>query len=241
MNLIFRVMTLVMAMFAYAVQPANAQPIATLADGSYTYCSLPKPTANLPVATETSPPAPPAIDSAEPAIPAWIPAILEAQATSVGSIGTGAIAIDSSVPGTPPAIPIQVLPASTTPVLTKSTGDLNSSVLQYLSQSNAVCFEFQKQGQQVRGILNSPAAHGTDGIHLIGTTVESRIIGQAVQVFVDGATQVRSNPNPPIQNVQDYWNNKVFINLKQPQFLDATVPAAVYQEAIVNLSNFYPY
>jgi hypothetical protein len=139
-----------------------------------------------------------------------------------------------------------VLPAEPAPVLTKATPDLPASaidisLLHYLSQTNAVCFEFQKQGDRIKGILNSPGAYGTDGIHVEGTAADGLVTGRAVQVFVDGAAQVRKDPIVPIQNVQDYWNNKAFIKLNQAQFQDAEVPLVIYDQATLNLSDFYAY
>jgi hypothetical protein len=251
MNLIFRVMILIMAMLAYVGQDANAEgSIGSLADGQYNYCSWPKPDwagqAPPAIAIETPPEAPPEAPASQPA-----PAIQLPATTSFPQ------PLDSTIEsalGDPPGIPILVLPAEpgpepvleSGPVLTKATPDrpsssIDSSLLHYLSQTNAVCFEFQKQGNQVRGILNSPAAYGTDGIHVEGTASDVTVTGRAVQVFVDGAAQVRKDPIVPIQNVQDYWNNKAFIKLNQAQFQDAEIPLVIYDKATLNLSEFYAY
>jgi hypothetical protein len=253
MNLIFRVMMVIMAMLAYAAQQANAEgantqgansqgSIASLADGQYNYCSWPKPdwAGQVPPVIAAPPEAP----ASQPA-----PAIQVPATTSVPQ------PLDSTIApplGDPPGIPIVVLPAEPepvlepAPVLTKAIPDrpsssIDISLLHYLSQTNAVCFEFQKQGDQVRGILNSPAAYGTDGIHVEGTAAEAIVTGRAIQVFVDGAAQVRKDPIVPIQNVQDYWNNKAFIKLNQAQFQDAEVPLVIYDQATLNLSEFYAY
>jgi hypothetical protein len=261
MNLIFRVMIVIMAMLAYAAQQASAQganlqgvnpqgavaegAIASLGDGQYNYCSLPKPdwAGQVPpavAAIEASPGGPPAVPTPVIQVPATTQLPLQSPQPPDSTIA----------PGDPPGIPIVVLPAEPNPepgpVLAKSMPDLpassiDTSLLHYLSQTNAVCFEFQKQGDHVRGILNSPGAYGTDGIHVEGTAANGLITGRAVQVFVDGAAQVRKDPIVPIQNVQDYWNNKAFIKLNQAQFQDAEIPLVIYDHATLNLSEFYAY
>jgi hypothetical protein len=251
MNLIFRVMMVIMAMLAYTAQQASAQgategTIASLADGQYNYCSWPKPDW-----AGQAPPAVAAIEAPAEVPPAVSTSAIQVPATTPLPIQSPQILDSVIVPlGDPPGIPIVVLPAEPNPepglVLAKSMPDLPASsidisLLHYLSQTNAVCFEFQKQGDQVRGILNSPGAYGTDGIHVEGTAIDGMITGRAVQVFVDGAAQVRKDPIVPIQNVQDYWNNKAFIKLNQAQFQDAEVPLVIYDQATLNLSEFYAY
>jgi hypothetical protein len=247
MNLIFRVMMVIMAMLAYAAQQASAQgasegSISSLGDGQYNYCSLPKPDwAGQAAAIEAPPELPPAVST--PAI--QLPATTQLPPQSPQPLDATIAPL-----GNPPGIPIVVLPAEPNPepgpVLAKSMPNLPASsidvsLLHYLSQTNAVCFEFQKQGDQIRGILNSPGAYGTDGIHVEGTAAAAIVTGRAIQVFVDGAVQVRKDPIVPIQNVQDYWNNKAFIKLNQAQFQDAEVPLVIYDQATLNLSGFYAY
>lgn len=218
MNLIFRVMTLVMAMLVCAAQQGSTQgTIESLPDGQYNYCSIPKPD--------------------------WAAQVLPIAAAEVQPMA------ELTTPGEPPAIPIAVLPAEAAvvsgnepaPPLTKSSSSLDISLLHYLSQTNAVCFEFHKQNDQIRGILNSPSAYGTDGIHLEGLGSTSTVIGRAVQVFVDGPDQVRRDPMVPVQNVQEYWNTKGFVQLSQPKFYDSAVPMVIYGNVTLNLANFYAY
>ncbi len=247
MNLIFRVMIVIMAMLAYAAQQARAEgAIGSLADGQYSYCSLPKPdwAGQVPpsiVAVEAPTESPPTVSQLVPAIQVSATTSLPQALDPIIELPLATSPIED-----PPGIPIVVLPADPEPVLTKATPDVSASsidisLLHYLSQTNAVCFEFQKQGDQVRGIINSPGAYGTDGIHVEGMAADGLVVGRAVQVFVDGAAQVRKDPIVPIQNVQDYWNNKAFIKLNQAQFQDAEVPLGIYDQATLNLSEFYAY